>query len=41
MVIILTAVLVARVTDVVGTGLGFQLHNLLSAQSQQAVEEAP
>ncbi|MDP6960867.1 MAG: ribonuclease Y [Dehalococcoidia bacterium] len=40
MEIILTAVLVALVAVVVGSGLGFQLHNILSAKSQQAVEEA-
>ncbi len=37
---ILIAVLVALVAVVVGSGLGFQLHNLLSAKSQRAVEEA-
>ena len=40
MEIILTAVLVALVAVVVGSGLGFQLHNILSAKSQRAVEEA-
>ena len=40
MEIILTAVLVAPVAVVVGSGLGFQLHNILSAKSQRAVEEA-
>ena len=40
MEIILTAVLVALVAVVVGGGLGFQLHNILSAKSQRAVEEA-
>ena len=40
MEIILTAVLVALVAVVVGSGLGFQLHNFLSAKSQRAVEEA-
>ena len=40
MEIILTAVLVALVAGVVGSGLGFQLHNILSAKSQRAVEEA-
>ena len=40
MEIILTAVLVALVAVVVGSGLGFQLHHILSAKSQRAVEEA-
>ena len=40
MEIILTADLVALVAVVVGSGLGFQLHNILSAKSQRAVEEA-
>ena len=40
MEIILTAVLVALVAVVVGSGLGFQLHNILSAKSQRAAEEA-
>ena len=40
MEIILTAVLVALVAVVVGSGLGFQLHNILSAKSQRAVEDA-
>ena len=40
MEIILTAVLVALVAVVVGSGLGFQLHNILSAKSQRAGEEA-
>ncbi len=40
MEIILTAVLVALVGVVVGSGLGFQLHNILSAKSQRAAEEA-
>jgi ribonuclease Y len=40
MEIILTAVLVALVAVVVGSGLGFQLHNILSAKSQRATEEA-
>ena len=40
MEIILTAVLVALVAVAVGSGLGFQLHNILSAKSQRAVEEA-
>ena len=37
---ILIAVLVALVSVVVGGAIGFQLHNLLSAKSQRAVEEA-
>jgi len=37
---ILITVLVALVAVVIGSGLGFQLHNLLSAKSQRAVEEA-
>ena len=37
---ILIAVLSALVAVVIGSGLGFQLHNLLSAKSQRAVEEA-
>ncbi|MBT5892911.1 MAG: hypothetical protein HOH57_03820, partial [Chloroflexi bacterium] len=37
---ILISVLVALVAVVIGSGLGFQLHNLLSAKSQRAVEEA-
>ena len=37
---VLTAILVALVAIVVGSGLGFQLHNILSAKSQRAVEEA-
>ena len=40
MEIVLTAVLVALVAVVVGSGLGFQLHNILSAKSQRAAEEA-
>ena len=40
MEIILTAVLVALVAVVVGSGLGFQLHNIPSAKSQRSVEEA-
>ncbi len=37
---ILIAVLAALAAVVIGSGLGFQLHNLLSAKSQRAVEEA-
>jgi len=37
---ILIAVLVALVAVVIGSGIGIQLHNLLSAKSQRAVEEA-
>lgn len=37
---ILIAVLVALVAVVIGSGIGFQLHNLLSTKSQRAVEEA-
>ena len=38
--ILITAVLAALVAVVVGSGLGFQLHNLLSAKSHRAVKEA-
>ncbi len=37
---ILIAILVALVSVVIGSGLGFQLRNLLSAKSQRAVDEA-
>ncbi|MDA1278603.1 MAG: ribonuclease Y [Chloroflexi bacterium] len=37
---ILIAVLVALVAVVIGGGIGFQLHNTLSAKSQRAIEEA-
>ena len=37
---ILIAVLVALVSVVIGSVFGFQLHNLLSAKSQRAVDEA-
>ncbi|TDI93514.1 MAG: ribonuclease Y [Chloroflexi bacterium] len=37
---ILIAVLVALVAVVVGSGLGFQLHSILSAKSARAVDEA-
>jgi len=40
MEVILVAVLVALVAVVVGSAIGFQLHNILSAKSQRAVEEA-
>ena len=40
MEVILIAVLVALVAVVVGSAIGFQLHNILSAKSQRAVEEA-
>lgn len=37
---ILIAILVVLVSVVIGSGLGFQLRNLLSAKSQRAVDEA-